>query len=94
MAEPFFQDHIRGDLVQGHVPGAFDHHLDIALPGPLGQLAQYDHFLNLDLVRGVVQGARTAAVAQAQGHVLMQLVPKPVLQVLQVVSKSRRNMTR
>ena len=62
--------HIGLDLVHGHVAGAFDHDLDVMLPGNLGQLAQGRKLGELGFVVGVGDGAGAQAVAEAEGDVV------------------------
>ena len=54
------------DLVHRDVAGAFDHHLDVVLPGLLGQLAQRLQLGELGRVAGVGEAAGPQAVAQAR----------------------------
>ncbi len=70
MAEAFLQLDVGRDLVQRHVPRAFDHHLDAGVPGALGQLAQEDQFVDLGAVGGVGQAAGAEAVAQGEDRVV------------------------
>ena len=56
--------HVDLDLVHRHVAGAFDHHLDVVLPGDLGQLAQGFELGELGAVVGV--GVRAGAQPVAQ----------------------------
>ena len=52
-AEGLLHLHIGGHLVQGHMARPLHHHLDVVVPGPLGQLAQAHQLLNLADVGGV-----------------------------------------
>ena len=65
-----FLIHLKLDLVQRDVPGAFDHHLHVVLPGLLGELAQGLQFGELRLVAGVRQASRAQPVAQREGDVV------------------------
>ena len=68
---PFqFFVHILFDQLHRHMAGAFDHHLHIVLPGNLGELAQGFQLAQLGVVVGVVNRARTQAIAQAEGHIV------------------------
>jgi len=49
--------------------GPLDHDLDIGLPGPPGQLAEDDQFLDLGGIGGVVEAAGPQTVAEAQRDV-------------------------
>ncbi len=64
------QVHVLLDLVHGHVAGALDHHLDVVLPGDLGELAQRPELGKLRLVVGVRDRARAQAVAERERHVV------------------------
>ena len=55
MADLVFLLHLHLDLIHGNVPGTFDHHLHVVLPGHLGQLAQGLQFGELGVVAGVGQ---------------------------------------
>ena len=44
--------------------GPLHHHLHVLLPGPFGQLAQADQFLDLTYIGGVSQAAGAAGVAR------------------------------
>ena len=70
MADPFLELHVGGNLVVGDVARSFHHDLYALGPGPLGQFAQVQQFLDLGPVGGVRQATGTAAVAQADGHVI------------------------
>ena len=70
-ADALLHLHVGGDLIQGHMAGAFYHHLHIVRPCALGQLAQTHQFLDLAHVGGVGQTAGTAGVAQRDGHVML-----------------------
>ena len=52
------------------MPGAFDHHLAVVLPGDLRQLAQGAQLGELRLVVRVVDRARPQAVAERERHVV------------------------
>ena len=54
----------------GHMAGAFDHDLDIVLPGDLGELAQRFQFGELSFIVGVGDGAGAQPVSQAERHVV------------------------
>ena len=89
MAELPLLLHVHRDLVERHVTGALDHHLDVVPPGPLGELAEDPQLRELGLVGGVGEAAGAQAVAQAVGHVvgaqdLAQLVEVGVPGVLLV----------
>ena len=71
VAQLDFLVHLLLDLVERHVAGAFDHHLHVALPGLLGQLAQRLQLGELRLVAGVGDAAGTQAVAQRVAHVVL-----------------------
>jgi hypothetical protein len=49
------------------VAGALDHHLDVVLPGDLGELAQRLELGELRFVVGVGDAAGSQAVAEAEG---------------------------
>ena len=59
------------DLVHRNVAGAFDHHLDVVLPGLLGQLAQSLQLGELRFVAGVGDAAGAQAVAQREADVVL-----------------------
>ena len=50
--------HVLLNQMHRHMPGTFDHHLDIVLPGDFGQFAQRLQFGKLRLVIGIGDGAR------------------------------------
>src|ERR1700679_2636169 len=52
------------DLVHGNVARAFDHDLNVVLPGLAGELAESLQFGKLRFVGGVRNRARTEAVAK------------------------------
>ena len=56
--------HVDLDLVHRHVAGALDHHLDVVLPGELGQFAQGLELGELGAVVGVGVRAGPQPVAQ------------------------------
>jgi hypothetical protein len=60
------QVHVLLDHVHRHMAGAFDHHLNVVLPGDLGQFAEGLQFAELGFVVGVVDRAGTQAVAEAR----------------------------
>ncbi len=62
--------HVDLDLVHRHMAGALDHHLDIVLPGDLGQFAQGFEFGELGAVVGVGVGARAQPVTQRVADVI------------------------
>ena len=70
-ADALLHLHIGGDLIQGHMAGAFHHDLHVVGPSPLGQLAQTDQLLDLADVGGVGQAAGAACVAQRDGHIVL-----------------------
>ena len=82
VADPLFQAHVGGDLVHGHVAGALDHHLDVLVPGPLGQGAQLDELGDLAGVGAVVQAAGAEGIPQADGHVEL---PEDVQHVVKIL---------
>ena len=59
------------DLVHGNVAGAFDHHLNVVLPGFLGQFAQHFEFGELRFVAGVGDRAGPQAVAERKTYVVL-----------------------
>jgi len=52
------------------VPGTFDHHLHIVLPGDLGELTQSLQLGELGAVAGVGERAGAQAVAQRKADVV------------------------
>ena len=70
-ADALLHLHVGGDLIQGHMAGAFHHHLHIVRPCALGQLAQTYQLFDLAHVGGVSQTAGTAGIAQRDGHVML-----------------------
>ncbi len=62
--------HIDLDHVHRHVTGAFDHDLDVVLPGDLRELAQRFEFGKLAFVVRVGNGAGSQSVAQAERDVV------------------------
>src|SRR3954470_13304269 len=59
------------DLIHRNVTGAFDHHLDIALPRAPGQLTKRIELGELRAVAGVGEAARAQAVAKRDGDVVV-----------------------
>ena len=53
------------------MPGTFDHHLHIVLPGLLRQLAQDLEFGELRSVAGIANGAGPQAVAEREADVVL-----------------------
>ena len=64
------QVHVLLDQVHRHVARPFDDGLHVVLPGDLGEFAQRLQFAQLRFVIGVVDRARTQAVAEAEGDVV------------------------
>src|SRR3989449_2485468 len=71
VAQLHFLLHLELDLIHRDVPRAFDHHLDVVLPGFLGQLAQNLQLGELRFVAGVGQAAGAQAVAQREADVIL-----------------------
>ena len=82
MAELDFLVDLLLDLVERHVAGAFDHHLDIALPGLLRQLAQRLQFGELRFVAGIGNAARPQAVAERVADVVLRQDLRDVVEAL------------
>ena len=53
------------------MPRTFNHHLNVVLPGDLGQLAQRFEFGELRAVAGVGERARAQTVAQGKANVVL-----------------------
>jgi hypothetical protein len=75
------------------VAGAFDHHLDVVLPGDLGELAEGGELGELGFVIGVGDGAGAEAVAEGEGdvvrlHDLADLLEAGVEEALLVVGEA------
>ena len=81
-ADALLHLHVGRHLVQGHMAGALHHHLDVVLPGPLGQLAQTHQLLNLAHVGGVGQAAGPAGIPQRDGHVVLFADVQNLVEVL------------
>src|SRR5690606_34763855 len=62
--------HIFFDQVHGHVARAFDHALNIVLPGNLGSLSQALQLAKLCRVVGIGNGTRAQAVTEAEGDIV------------------------
>jgi GAF domain-containing protein len=80
VAEPALQLHVVLDLVERHVPRAFDHDLHAVAPGALGQLAERLELGELRVVGRVGQTAGAQAVADRErdivlAHDLADVVP-------------------
>ena len=58
--------HVGLDEMHRHMPRAFDHGLDVVLPGNLGQLAQGFQLAELRFVVRIGNRTGTQAVAQAE----------------------------
>ena len=67
---------------RGTWPGTLHHHLDVVVPGPLGQLAQAHQLLYLAHVGGVGQAAGPAGVPQGDGHVVLFADVQNLVEVL------------
>ena len=85
--------HVLLDQLHRHVAGAFDHGLDVVLPGDLGQLAQRLQLAELRGVVGIGDAARAQAVAQREGdvvglHDLADVLEVRVEEVLLVVRQA------
>ena len=63
--------HVLLDEMHGHVARTFDHNLHVVFPGDFGQFAQGLQLTELGFVVGVGDGARTQAVAQREGDVVL-----------------------
>ena len=59
------------NFVERDVARAFDHHLDVVLPGLLGEFAEDLQFGELRFVAGVGDAAGTQAVAKRKTHVVL-----------------------
>ena len=70
-ADALLHFHVGGDLIQRHVPRAFDHDLNVLVPGAAGQFAEADELLDLTDVGGVGETAGAAGVAEADGDVVL-----------------------
>lgn len=70
VADLLLQPDVGLDLVDGHVAGALDHHLDAGIPGALGELPESQQFLDLGAVGGVLNASGTKPVAQGEGRVI------------------------
>ena len=62
--------HVFLDQLHGHMPRTFDHHLDIVLPGNLGELTQGFQLAKLGFIVGIGDGTGTQSVAKAEGYVV------------------------
>ena len=62
--------HVLLNQMHRHMAWTFDHHLDVMLPGDLGQFAQRFEFGKLRFIVGIGDRAGSQAVAQAEGHVI------------------------
>ena len=67
----FFVD-LLFDLVERNVAGAFDHDLNIVLPGDAGQFAESFEFGELGFVAGVGKAAGAQAVAERERDVVFR----------------------
>ena len=70
-ADALLHLHVGSHLIQGHMAGAFHHHLHVVCPCALGQLAQTHQLLDLAHIGGVSQTAGTAGIAQRDGHIVL-----------------------
>ena len=73
------QLHVVFDLVQGHVAGAFDHHLDSMSPRTLGEFTDDFEFSQLRAVGGVGQTARAKTVTDGEAHIVLTHDPAQVI---------------
>ena len=64
VAEAFLQFDVGFDLIQRHVAGAFNHHLNTGILGTLGQFTENNQFLNLGTVGRIGQATGTETVSQ------------------------------
>ena len=70
IAHPFLQDDVGLDLIHGHMPRSFHHHLAPHAAAFFGQLAVDQQFLNHGPVKGVADGAGAQPVSQGQHHII------------------------
>jgi len=59
------------DEVHRDVARPFDNHLDVVLPGDLGQLAERVKFRELGFIIGVGDRTRPEPVAERNGHIVL-----------------------
>ena len=69
-AKRLLQFHVRCDLVQRHMAGAFHHDLHVMRPGPFRQFPEANQLVNLAGVRSVRQTTGAAGVAERNGHIV------------------------
>src|SRR5690606_8351566 len=62
--------HVLFDQMHGHVARAFDHALNVMLPGDFGELSQGFQFAELGGIVGIGDGARTQAITEAEGDIV------------------------
>ena len=70
MAECFLNFHICGNLIHGHVAGAFNHDLYILRPCALCQLAKSNQLLNLRRIGCIRKAAGAASIPKAHGDII------------------------
>mmetsp|Transcript_44052 Transcript_44052/g.82364 ORF Transcript_44052/g.82364 Transcript_44052/m.82364 type:complete len:541 (-) Transcript_44052:47-1669(-) len=74
--------HVLRNLVERYMAWPFIHHLDALGPGPLRQLTLDLKLAKLGFVIGILDAARTKAVTNAQGHVVLLADVQDVIPVL------------
>ena len=57
VAQPLLDSHVGGNLIDGHVAGAFHHYLYVLFPGAEGQVAQLNQFRKLARIGAVMDAA-------------------------------------
>ena len=69
-AQRFFQRHGGFHMVDGHMPGAFDHDLYAGFLRPLHEIAQEYQFFDHGAVEGIGDAAGAVGVGQRQRHIV------------------------
>ena len=70
VAECFLNFHICGNLIHGHVAGAFNHYLHILRPCALCQLPKGNQLLNLCRIGCIRKTAGAAGIPKAHGDII------------------------
>src|SRR5512145_123004 len=71
IAEFFFKPDIVCNHIKRHVSWTFNDYLDIPFPCPPGQVAKYEHLVNLAPVTGVMYCAGPQSVSKAYYNIVL-----------------------
>src|SRR5665647_2465856 len=70
MTKLLHQQHIGSYLIERHVPWAFNHHLNISLPGTFCQFTKDDELFNLNGIGGIIDTPGTTGIAKTYRYII------------------------